>query len=99
MAAPWATTLGNDAGMLTLPEPDRDSPVPPYRQVAAAIIGGIRRGDWQPGDRLPSVPDVMHATGIARLTARKAYRVVAEAGYAEMSLGMGYYVPGTLPVE
>jgi GntR family transcriptional regulator len=83
--------------VLQLPEPDRDSPVPVYRQVATAIIDGIRRGDWQPGDRLPAIPDLVQAAGIARLTAAKALRAVAGQGWAELSPGMGYYVPAELP--
>jgi GntR family transcriptional regulator len=83
--------------MLTLREPDRSSAIAPYRQVAADLIERIRRGEWQPGDRLPSLEDVMHAAGIARLTARKAYRIVREAGYAELAPGMGHYVPVRLP--
>lgn len=85
--------------MLQLPEVDRDSPVPPYRQVAASLIEGIRRGDWQPEERLPSVADLVQATGIARRTAAKALRVVADAGFAELSDGMGYYALAQPPDE
>lgn len=78
---------------------DRDSAVPVYRQVARYLIDGIRRGDWQPGHRLPSVDDLISAAGIAEGTARKVLRVVADAGLAELSPGMGYYVPDPLPPE
>lgn len=83
--------------MLQLPEIDRDSRMPPYQQVAWVLIERVRRGEYQPGDRLPGLHDLVEAAGIARLTARKALRFVAERGYAELSPGMGYYVPADIP--
>lgn len=89
--------------MLQLPEPDRGARTPVYRQVAGYLIDAIRRGEYQPGDRLPGIPDVVHAAGVARLTAAKALREVAAQGYAELERGMGYYVterlPNTVPDE
>lgn len=96
MAAYALTSLATLGRMLDLPV-DRDSAVPPYRQVAAALIAAIRSGEYQPGDRLPAILDLVHASGIARLTASKALRLVADKGYAELSPGMGYYVTGRLP--
>lgn len=80
--------------MLSL-EIDRKSSVPPYRQLAAVLIARVRSGEYGPGDRLPSAADIVQASGCAEMTARKALRVVMEAGYAELSTGMGYYA--TLP--
>ena len=80
-------------------EVDRHSPVHPYRQVAAALIAAIERGEYQPDDRLPGIADIVAAAGVARLTARKALALVAEQGYAELATGLGYYVtrpPNTL---
>lgn len=85
--------------MLQLPEPDRKSATPPYRQLAAYLIEQVRSGEYQPGDRLPSVEDIIEAAGVAQMTARKALRVVADAGYGILSPGMGYYVPDELPVQ
>lgn len=78
-------------------EINRDSAVPPYRQVAAHLITLIKAGRYAPGDRLPAIPDIVHEYGIARLTAAKALRAVGDAGYAELSPGMGWYVPDRLP--
>lgn len=78
-------------------EIDRDSKTPPYRQAAADIIARIRAGRYQAGERLPAIPDVMHEYGIARRTAAKALRAVADAGFAELSDGMGYYVLARAP--
>jgi DNA-binding GntR family transcriptional regulator len=83
--------------MLQLPEIDRDSRTPPYRQVAAHITDAVRRGAYAPGDRLPSMVDLVQHYGIARYTAQKALHALADAGYAELEPGMGFYVPARLP--
>lgn len=69
---------------------DRDSPVPPYRQVAAILRQRIEDGTYT--RRLPSARDLMGEFGIAQLTARKALQVLVDDGAAELSPGMGYYV-------
>jgi DNA-binding GntR family transcriptional regulator len=83
--------------MLQLPDLDRASRVPPYRQVAQHITDAIRRGSYKPGERLPSIIDLVQHYGIARFTAQKALHAVADAGYAELEAGMGWYVPARLP--
>jgi GntR family transcriptional regulator len=71
---------------------DAESPVPPYRQVAAFLRARIERGDLAPGRRLPSIADLVQTYGIARTTAAKALRVLIDDGLAEVSPGMGTYV-------
>lgn len=73
---------------------DAESPVPPYRQVAAFLRDQIERGDLAPGRRLPSIADLVQTYGIARTTAAKALRVLIDEGLAEVSPGMGTYVRG-----
>lgn len=69
---------------------DPDSPVPPYRQVAEILERRIRAAEITV--RLPSIVGLVQEFGIARVTAAKALRQVADDGYAELSQGMGYYV-------
>ena len=71
---------------------DHGSPVAPYRQIAAVLRGRIESGQYQPGQRLPSINDLMGEYGVAHLTANKALRLLAAEGLAELSPGMGYYV-------
>jgi GntR family transcriptional regulator len=71
---------------------DAESPVPPYRQVAAFLRARIERGELAPGRRLPSIADLVQTYGIARTTAAKALRVLIDDGLAEVSPGMGTYV-------
>lgn len=78
--------------MLSIPV-NRGSITPPYKQVGNWLIDAIRRGEYQPGSRLPSVEDLVEASGIAVRTARKALHVVEAAGLAVLVPGMGYYVP------
>jgi GntR family transcriptional regulator len=71
---------------------DHDSPVAPYRQVAAILRSQIERGDLAPGQRLPSIAGLVQQYGIARTTAGKALRLLVDEGLAEVSPGMGVYV-------
>ncbi len=73
-------------------EVDRRSPVAAYIQVAGFIREAIERGEYEPGQRLPSITDLVQTYGIARLTAAKALRRLAAEGLAGMSPGMGFYV-------
>lgn len=69
---------------------DAESPIPPYRQVAAILAARIESGAVTV--RLPSIADLTGEFGISRTTAGKALRVLADDGLAEVSPGMGYYV-------
>lgn len=69
---------------------DPESPVAPYRQVAAILRERIEAG--QITSRLPSIADLVGEFGIARTTASKALHVLVEEGLAEVSPGMGTYV-------
>jgi GntR family transcriptional regulator len=70
------------------------SPIAPYRQIAAILRGRVERGEYEAGQRLPSINDLMQEYGVAHLTANKALRLLAAEGLAELSPGMGYYVTG-----
>jgi DNA-binding GntR family transcriptional regulator len=73
-------------------EIDRNSSVPPSRQVAAWLAEDIRAGVYAPGQRLPSIADLVGEYGIARDTALKAQRVLIADGLAVNSPGMGLFV-------
>lgn len=73
-------------------EIDRSSAVPPYRQIAAILREQIQRGEYRPGQRLPGIIDLMQVYGVARLTARKALKVLIDEHIAQMSPGLGTYV-------
>lgn len=73
-------------------EIDRDSPVPPYLQVAAILRSRIESGELPPKTRLPSIVGLVQEYGIARTTAGKALSLLVEEGYAERVTGWGHFV-------
>jgi GntR family transcriptional regulator len=78
-------------------EIDRESPVTPSDQVISRITGKIERGEYTPGDRLPSIIDMTQIYGIARATAQKVQRSLIDQGYAEISPGLGLFVRSRTP--
>ena len=73
---------------------DHEGRVPVYLQLAQILRAGIERGDYPPGRRLPSETALMQEHGVARETARKAVRVLADEGLAEVVPGRGVFVTG-----
>ncbi|MDJ0340364.1 GntR family transcriptional regulator [Streptomyces sp. H10-C2] len=67
-----------------------DSPaLPPYRRIAAQIKGMIERGELQPGDRIPSVREIIRDEGVSVGTATRVAAVLRAEGYAETIQGIG----------
>jgi GntR family transcriptional regulator len=71
---------------------DHDAKTPVYLQIAAILRDRIQRGDIAPGRPVPSETQLMGEHGVARLTARKAVRVLADEGLVEVVQGRGAYV-------
>jgi GntR family transcriptional regulator len=71
---------------------DHEGKVPVYLQIAAILREAIGRGDYAPGRPIPSETRLMQEHGVARLTARKAVRVLVGEGLVEVVPGRGAYV-------
>ena len=71
---------------------DPDGKVPLYLQVAAILRAAIEAGEYAPGRAIPSETALVQRYGVARLTARKAVRVLADEGLVEVVPGRGVYV-------
>lgn len=71
---------------------DRGALEPPYQQIAGILRARIESGDLEPGARLPSVEQLVGEYGVARITARKALRVLVDEGLAVMQPGWGTFV-------
>ncbi len=65
---------------------------PLYVQLRDVMKAAIEAGEYGAGTRLPSETDIAQQTGVARLTVRKAYRLLAEEGLVRTIPQRGTYV-------
>ncbi|WP_203236554.1 GntR family transcriptional regulator [Nocardia panacis] len=56
---------------------------PRYREIADELREAIYRGDYRPGDLLPSGEELSRRHGISRETASKVHRLLAQEGLAD----------------
>lgn len=67
----------------------------PHRQIAAELRARIRRGDYGPGERLPSIPAIAEMFGVAKQTVQRAIDQLRLEGVLITKPGSGTYVRGT----
>ncbi|GLW28091.1 GntR family transcriptional regulator [Actinoplanes regularis] len=67
----------------------------PHRQIAAQLRERIRREEWQPGERLPSIPAIAEMFGVAKQTVQRAVDQLRVEGVLITKPGSGTYVRGT----
>ncbi len=77
---------------------DPSSGVPTYQQLVRQVEHALRLGFLTPGDRLPTVKEVVGALAINPNTVLKAYRELEHKGLAAGRPGQGTYIEGTLEV-
>ena len=75
---------------------DRGSGLPAYLQLGLQVREAMRLGWLQPGDRLPTVRDVVATSGVNANTVLKAYRELELAGLVEARQGSGTFVKASL---
>jgi len=75
---------------------DRGSGLPAYLQLSRQVREAMRLGWLQPGDRLPTVCDVVASSGVNANTVLKAYRELELAGLVEARQGSGTFVKASL---
>lgn len=75
---------------------DRGGSVPAYAQLVQQVREALRLGLLQPGDRLPTVREVVTACTVNAATVLKAYRELELSGLVEARQGAGTFVSGTL---
>jgi DNA-binding transcriptional regulator YhcF (GntR family) len=73
-------------------ELDPDDPRPPYQQVANALRAAILTRTFQPGDKLPSGPQLAERYGVARMTVQQAIRLLRDEGLVVSRQGSGVFV-------
>ena len=75
-----------------MPEIDRESAIPPYRQMHAILKEKIVSGEILPGKLLPSELSLEEEYGISRDTIRKAVSLLRDEGLVETAQGLGIAV-------
>src|ERR1700742_1864672 len=64
--------------------------------LADAVVGRLQQqlslGVYQPGDKLPSEPELMTQFGVGRSTIREAIRILANTGLVTVRQGSGTLV-------
>jgi GntR family transcriptional regulator len=75
---------------------DRSAGLPAYLQLVRQVREALRLGWLHPGDRLPTVREVVSSSGVNPNTVLKAYRELERAGLVEARQGSGTYVKSSL---
>jgi len=70
----------------------RDSKLPFYQQLYEILRGRIQRGDWKPGDMIPSEKELIEQYGVSRVTARQALDALVQDGLIYRERGRGTFV-------
>jgi DNA-binding FadR family transcriptional regulator len=83
------------------PDPSMDTPLRRRPRSLAlelveALAERIRRGDWAPGDRLPTEASVMSEFGVSRTVVREAISKLQASGLVETRHGVGTFVLDSL---
>ncbi len=67
----------------------------PHRQIAASLRQRIRAGEWGAGERLPAIPSIAAAYGVAKQTVQRSVDQLRVEGVLITRPGSGTYVRGT----
>jgi DNA-binding transcriptional regulator YhcF (GntR family) len=71
---------------------DPNDPRPDFQQVRSIIRSAILGGEYEPGDQLPSIPDLSRHFGLARATVQKAIDLLKAEGLVIGRQGRGLFV-------
>jgi len=63
-----------------------------YADVRTALIRQLRRGQWKPGDRIPTEAQLVQQFGVSRITVARAVRELESEGLVERRRGAGTFV-------
>lgn len=63
-----------------------------YLQIADQIRERILRGDWQAGERIPSIRELAVELGVNPNTVTKSYQTLLDRGIVTNQRGRGYFV-------
>ncbi|MEB6061956.1 FadR/GntR family transcriptional regulator [Staphylococcus pseudoxylosus] len=69
-----------------------------YEQVADIILEQIKAGDYQVGDKLPSIQKLGKQYGVSVASVREALNALRTIGIIEMKQGYGTFIKQTEPI-
>ena len=90
--APAPNVTKNTANTLDPDLLDRTSFVPLYYQLHEVLKERIESGDWNPGDALPSEPELARSLGVSRAVVRRALAILEDDRQIERIRGRGTFV-------
>src|SRR5919201_3986686 len=67
----------------------------PHRQIAAQLRARIHRGEWGPGEKLPSIPAIAAMYGVAQQSVQRTIDQLRIEGVLITKPGSGTFVRGT----
>ncbi|MGH6611364.1 MAG: GntR family transcriptional regulator, partial [Burkholderiaceae bacterium] len=73
----------------------RESRIPRYVQLADLFRQRVARGVWVPGQKLPSLDELVREFDVARVTVRQAVDLLARDGVLSPQQGRGTFVTGS----
>lgn len=65
---------------------------PPFQQVTSVIKAAIATGEFEPGDRLPSIAELSRHFEVAPMTVQKAIGILRDEGLVVSRQGKGLFV-------
>ncbi len=75
-----------------MPSLSRVSKLPLYQQLYDILLRKIRRGEWQPGEMIPTEPELMESYRVSRTTVRQTLDMLVNEGFIYREQGRGTYV-------
>ena len=73
---------------------DREAAVPLHKQIADLLRERIERGEFRPGDRLPTEEELCRLLGVSRTPVRQALNQLVQEGWIERRRKLGTRVRG-----
>lgn len=70
-----------------------------FQAVFEDLRARLRRGDWLPGERLPSIPQLARAIGVGTGSVREALRALEMIGLVRIEHGRGVFVSNLRPPD
>jgi GntR family transcriptional regulator len=71
---------------------NRTSKLPLYQQIYDILRAELARGQWQPGDLIPTETDLMARFGVSRIIVRHALDLLVQDGLIYRQRGKGTFV-------